>query len=100
MQQFSADEPAPRPFEPLPGHEGEPLGGLPAYLTALIGRNQDRQQLREMLIDRGHRMVVITGSGGIGKTRLAVQVATDLLREFRDGVRFLPFASVPDNADL
>jgi len=100
MQQFSADEPAPRPFEPLPGHEGEPLGGLPAYLTALIGRNQDRQQLRELLIDRGHRMVVITGSGGIGKTRLAVQVATDLLREFRDGVRFLPFASVPDNADL
>ena len=76
------------------------MGGLPAYLTVLIGRTRDREELRELLVDRGHRMVVITGSGGIGKTRMAVQVATDLQRHFRDGVRFLPFASVPPNADL
>lgn len=76
------------------------MGGLPTYLTSLIGRSRDRKVLHDLLIEKGHRMVVITGSGGIGKTRLAVQVATDLQEHFRDGVRFLPFASVPRNADL
>src|SRR5260370_16196379 len=45
------------------------------------------------------RLVTLTGTGGVGKTRLGLQVATDLLDEFADGVCFVPLASISD-ADL
>jgi non-specific serine/threonine protein kinase len=77
-----------------------PVLGMPSYLTPLIGRDHERRQLGEHLTGAGQSLVVITGSGGIGKTRLAVQVANDLQRSWRHGTRFLPFASVPDTADL
>lgn len=76
------------------------LVDMPAYLTPLIGRDADRQRMTDLLIKQGHRMVVITGSGGIGKTRLAMQAASDLQHHFRHGTRFLSFASVPEDADL
>lgn len=74
--------------------------GMPSYLTPLIGRDDERRQLADLLTGAGQSLVVITGSGGIGKTRLAVQVANDVQRSWRHGTRFLPFASVPDTADL
>lgn len=77
-----------------------PAVGMPSYLTPLIGRDQERAQIADLLTGSGQPMVVITGSGGIGKTRLAVQVANDLQRFFRHGTRFLSFAPTPPNADL
>ena len=73
---------------------------MPSYLTPIIGRDEERARVAVLFTEAHNRMVVITGSGGVGKTRLAVQVANDLQRTFRHGTRFLSFSSVPANADL
>jgi predicted ATPase/DNA-binding NarL/FixJ family response regulator len=73
---------------------------MPVWRTPLIGRDDDRAWVRRLLLDAGHRLVVITGTGGVGKTRLAGQVAHDVQAHFRDGARFLPFASTPAGTDL
>lgn len=65
---------------------------LPAQLTSLIGREDDLQALKGLL-DR-NRLVTIAGAGGIGKTRLALQVGADLTDRYRDGVWFVEFAPI------
>jgi predicted ATPase/class 3 adenylate cyclase len=67
---------------------------LPVQLTSFVGREHDRARVRE-LIDQ-HRLVTLTGSGGCGKTRLAIQVGADLLEQFPDGVRFVDLAPLSD----
>ncbi|HZT92477.1 MAG TPA: tetratricopeptide repeat protein [Gaiellaceae bacterium] len=69
---------------------------LPEAAHPLVGREVERRELAELL--RRERLVTITGTGGTGKTRLALQLAGDLLDEFSDGVRFVPLASVSDPA--
>lgn len=49
---------------------------LPAYLTGFVGREQERKALGSLVL--GGRLVTLVGSGGVGKTRLALQVAADL----------------------
>lgn len=79
---------------PLPG--GPP--GVPVPLTALIGRERELA-LAQTLIRRPElRLLTLTGPGGIGKTRLAIQLAADLADAFAQGVRFVPLASVRDPA--
>ena len=67
--------------------------GLPAPLTPLIGRQPELQALERALADPGCRLLTITGPGGIGKTRLALQVGGNLTNQpaplFRDGVCFV-----------
>jgi predicted ATPase/class 3 adenylate cyclase len=64
---------------------------LPVAATPLIGRAQELSELQELL--RGiARLVTITGPGGIGKTRLALQAAAELVDEFRDGTFWVPLA--------
>ncbi len=82
------------------GAAESPSASMPFYATPPIGREADRGRLSMLLLEQRHRMVVITGSGGIGKTRLAVEVANALEPSFRHGIRFLSFASVPRNANL
>lgn len=72
---------------------------MPVWRTTLVGRDADCAALRRLLLDEDERLVVITGPGGVGKTRLAAQVATTLQGAFRDGARFIPLASAPTNAD-
>ena len=72
------------------------IGRPPAYLTGLVGRAQETAQLRTLLLDRAARLVTLTGPGGVGKTRLAVQVATELDAGF-DEVAFVEFAPVRDH---
>ena len=67
---------------------------LPVQLTSFIGREHDRATVREH-IDQ-HRLVTLTGSGGCGKTRLAIQVGADALEQFPDGVRFVDLAPLSD----
>jgi predicted ATPase/class 3 adenylate cyclase len=69
---------------------------LPLPTNRLIGRDSDRARLRELLLDNDARLVTVTGSGGTGKSRLAVQVGLDLLEEFPNGLFFVELAPFAD----
>jgi predicted ATPase len=71
-------------------------GNLPIQVTSLIGRADQLRELHALV--RTHRLVTLTGAGGVGKTRLALQVATDLADRFPDGVYVVEFAPVADAA--
>src|SRR5437764_1507257 len=71
---------------------------LPAPLTPLIGREQEVLAVCALLQRQDVRLVTFTGTGGIGKTRLSLEVASELLRAFSDGVYFIPLASIVDPA--
>jgi predicted ATPase len=67
---------------------------LPPQLTSLIGREGDLQQLARRLANPNCRLLTLTGPGGIGKTRLALQAATEHVGFFLDGVYFVPLAAL------
>jgi predicted ATPase len=67
---------------------------LPQQLTRFIGRQREIAEIRDLLTHT--RLLTLSGPGGIGKTRLALQVAGDSLLEYRDGVWFVEFASLAD----
>src|SRR5438552_15834286 len=70
---------------------------LPIAATPLVGRERELAELTELLRDET-RLVTVTGAGGSGKTRLALQVAAELADDFRDGVFFVPLAPIQDAA--
>src|SRR6266480_4279686 len=72
------------------------LHNVPAQLTPLIGREKELQAVITLLRQPGVRLVTLTGTGGVGKTRLGLQVATDMLDDFVEGVYFVPLASISD----
>jgi len=82
--------PPPRTLDARPNN-------LPAQLTRLIGREADVAAVRDLLAE--HRLVTLTGPGGTGKTRLALQVGAEALADTLDGVFFVDLSSVTD-ADL
>src|SRR5262249_51043892 len=67
---------------------------LPAQTTALIGRDQEVAQVCALLRRADVRLVTLVGTGGVGKTRLALQVAAELLGTFTDGIYFVSLAPV------
>ena len=69
---------------------------LPTQSTSFIGRERERNELRALL--GKIRLVTLLGMGGLGKTRLSLQVATELLGQFPDGVWFLDLAPIRDAA--
>lgn len=73
-------------------------GNLPAPLTTLVGREREVPAVCALLQRPDVRLVTLTGTGGVGKTRLALAVAPGLQLAFVDGVFFIPLASVVDPA--
>ncbi|MCB0109353.1 MAG: AAA family ATPase, partial [Caldilineaceae bacterium] len=68
---------------------------LPAQFTPFVGRTKELQQLRDALCTSDYRLHVVAGMGGIGKSRLALQVATMTLEHWADGVFLVPLSEVP-----
>jgi predicted ATPase/class 3 adenylate cyclase/DNA-binding CsgD family transcriptional regulator len=67
---------------------------LPVQLTSFVGRGAELTQVRGLLADS--RLVTLTGAGGVGKTRLAVEVAAQLAGEFSDGAWYADLAPITD----
>jgi predicted ATPase/class 3 adenylate cyclase len=69
---------------------------LPVQLTRFIGREREMADVKRLLA--ASHLLTLTGSGGCGKTRLALQVAADLLEEYTDGVWLVELAALTDPA--
>jgi predicted ATPase/class 3 adenylate cyclase len=69
---------------------------LPVPMTALVGRDGDLEQVRAAIVRPGVRLVTLTGTGGVGKTRLALAAAAALDESFENGVFFVALAAVRD----
>jgi predicted ATPase/DNA-binding CsgD family transcriptional regulator len=92
MQENSVVGPHPSPA----GGFGLPRHHLPTPLTPLIGREQEVSAVCALVKRPEVRLLTITGTGGVGKTRLALQITSDLWEDFADGVRFLSLAPITD----
>ena len=69
---------------------------LPVQQTGFVGREKEVAAAKELLLRQGVRLVTVTGPGGIGKTRLATQVASGLVEHFPGGTHFVPLSALSD----
>ena len=81
-------------FPPLRTLKNVAVQRLPMALTSFVGREAELTQIHEIL--SGNRLVTLTGAGGAGKTRLAIQIAGQLSGEFGDGVWYVDLAPITD----
>jgi len=82
-------------FPPIRTLDAHPTN-LPPSPTALFGREQEVTRLATVLQNDGTRLITLTGPGGTGKTRLALEVAHELLEDFSDGVFVVDLSPVTD----
>lgn len=82
-------------FLPIKSLDSRP-NNLPRLTTPLIGREHESAELLELLLRPNLALLTLTGPGGTGKTRLALQLAADALDEFEDGVWFVELAPLTD----
>ncbi|MEO8302750.1 MAG: tetratricopeptide repeat protein [Betaproteobacteria bacterium] len=83
------DFPALRSLEATPNN-------LPQQLTSFIGREREVDEAKELL--KSSRLVTLLGMGGLGKTRLSLQIAADMMDAFPDGVWFVDLAPIRDDS--
>src|SRR6266704_1570063 len=76
---------------------GSRLALLPMPRSRLIDREQELAQAQALLQREDVGLVTLTGPGGVGKTRVALQVAADLVPQFADGVAFISLAALKDS---
>lgn len=86
-----------REFPPLATLEYDP-NNLPAQMTSFIGRDTELQELRALLARPATRLITLTGPGGVGKTRLALQTVAGMRDLFADGRYFVPLGTITDPA--
>jgi len=77
-----------------PLHSDRGLHNVPAELTSFVGRRRELAEIKQRL--GASRLVTLTGSGGVGKTRLALRAAVEMGRAFPNGVWFVPLAPIED----
>lgn len=77
-------------------HEQAVQNNLPAQLTPLIGREREIATVCDLLRSPGVRILTLTGTGGIGKTRFALHVGAELLHVFANGVCFVSLAAISE----
>jgi predicted ATPase len=87
-------------FERAPSGDGAAgeaslAGAVPVPATPLVGRDDDAAAVGDLVRAEGVRLVTLTGPGGVGKSRLAAEVAQRVGAGFEDGVRFVELGSVP-----
>jgi predicted ATPase/class 3 adenylate cyclase len=85
----------PADFPPLQSLDAHPHN-LPIQLTSFIGRAREIAEIKTLLSQA--RLITLTGSGGAGKTRLALQVAAEVVESYADGVWLAEFAPIADPA--
>jgi predicted ATPase/class 3 adenylate cyclase/DNA-binding CsgD family transcriptional regulator len=81
-------------FPPLHGPKGAAPQGFPTRLTRFVGRATEIHDVRKHLAD--NRLVTLAGPGGVGKTRLAAQIAEEAVAEFAGGAWFVDLAPITD----
>jgi predicted ATPase/DNA-binding CsgD family transcriptional regulator len=84
------------PDAPTPPPKPARTDNLPVQVTRFFGRENEIAQLKQRLAE--HRLITLTGSGGVGKTRLSLQVASAVRAEFADGVWLVELAPLTDPA--
>jgi predicted ATPase/class 3 adenylate cyclase len=89
VEGLPSDFPPPRTLDARPTN-------LPVQLTSFVGREVELAEVKALL--ERSRLLTLTGAGGTGKSRLALQVAGELLLDFKDGVFFVDLSSVTDPA--
>ena len=87
----------PSEFPPLKTLDARP-NNLPVQSTSLIGRQREVGEALDLLGRDAVRLLTLTGSGGVGKTRLSLQVAAEVAEAFPDGVWFVDLAALHDPA--
>ncbi len=70
------------------------LQNFPVEVSAFVGRDVDLSEIASFFVQPEVRLITLVGAGGMGKTRLAVQVATEQAAQFADGALFVPLAAV------
>src|SRR5262249_43777872 len=77
-----------------PNHTVEPHHNLPLQRTSFIGRERELEDVKQLLASR--QLLTLTGAGGCGKTRLALQAAADVTPDYQDGTWLVELAAVAD----
>jgi predicted ATPase/serine/threonine protein kinase len=86
-------------FSEKPARQAEPRATkIPVQRTAFVGREKEIAAAKELLLSKDARLVTVTGPGGIGKTRLGVEIASSVLENFPGGVHFVPLSPLRDSA--
>ncbi len=86
-------------FSEKPARQAEPRATkIPVPRTAFVGREKEIAAAKELLLSKDARLVTVTGPGGIGKTRLGVEIASSVLENFPGGVHFVPLSPLRDSA--